>query len=172
MLPRCSCLAGMLSRAAFCTFAARGHSSPVSGLPDVRLAVGSQLFKIPIAFLREFLLACGCIPAERSTLRKALTQNCSVAITPGGWREGKLHGSYQLVLKARKGFVQLAQETGAALVPVLCLGEQEVATAPTANGPLLWAYRFLTTFRPSPVKVVFGEVSSVMTVVANCQRLS
>lgn len=149
----------MISRAAFCTFAARGAGSPVSALREVRLAVGSQLFRVPIAFLREFLLACGCIPAERSTMQTALAQGCSVAVTPGGWREGRFHGSYRLVLKARKGFVQLSQETGAALVPVLCVGEQDVARAHSVSGPLLWAYRFLTTFRPSPVKVAFGQVS-------------
>jgi hypothetical protein len=64
------------------------------------------------------------------------------------------------VLKQRRGFVQLAQlaqQSGALLVPVLCLGEQDVATA-LAPGPLLWGYRFLQTFRPHPVKVVFGKV--------------
>jgi hypothetical protein len=96
---------------------------------------------------------------RRDTIRSALRSGCSVAITPGGWREGRFHGSYQLLLKERRGFVQLAQETEAALVPVLCLGEQDAARAPSV-GPLLWACRFLTTFRPSPVKVAFGQVSS------------
>lgn len=95
---------------------------------------------------------------RRDTIRSALQSGCSVAITPGGWREGRFHGSYQLLLKERRGFVQLAQETGAALVPVLCLGEQDAARAPSV-GPL-WACRLLTTFRPSPVKVAFGQVSS------------
>jgi len=149
---------GLLGRSAFCTFAARGWRSPVSGLGQVRLAVGSQAFRLPIALLREFLLACGCIPADREYLRKALASGCSIAITPGGWKEGRLFGSYQLVLKQRRGFLQLAQEAGALLVPVLCLGEQEVATAPV-NGPLPWVYRLFTFFRPRPVKVVFGQVS-------------
>jgi hypothetical protein len=152
--------AGVVSRSAFCTFAARGWSSPVSSLRDVRLAVGNQLFCAPVPFVREFLLACGCIPAQRDQLQAALRSGCSIAVTPGGWREGRNHGSYQLILKQRRGFVQLAQQTGALLVPVLCLGEQDVATMPSRNN-LLWAYRFLLAFRPHPVKVVYGQVSLV-----------
>jgi 1-acyl-sn-glycerol-3-phosphate acyltransferase len=150
----------MISRSAFCTFAARGWCSPVSLLRQVRLAVGSQLFAMPIPLLREFLLACGCIPADRASMLNALHAGRSLAVTPGGWREGQFFGSYKLVLKQRRGFVQLAQlaqQSGALLVPVLCLGEQDVATA-LAPGPLLWGYRFLQTFRPHPVKVVFGKV--------------
>jgi hypothetical protein len=152
--------AGMLSRAAFCTFAARGWRSPVSALQDVRLAVGNALFVLPFPFLREFLLACGCIPADRDSMRSALRAGCSVAVTPGGWREARYTGSYQLLLKQRKGFVQLAQATGAALVPVLCVGEQDLGVVP-ADTPhfLLWLYRILQFYRPHPVKVVYGQVS-------------
>jgi 1-acyl-sn-glycerol-3-phosphate acyltransferase len=127
-------------------------------LRQVRLAVGSQALRLPIAFIREFLLACGCIPADRVSIRNALRSGCSVAITPGGWREGGLFGSYKLIIKQRRGFVQLAHETGVLLVPVLCLGEQDLAQAPI-NGPILWGFRLVQTFRPQPVKVVFGQVS-------------
>jgi hypothetical protein len=152
--------AGVVSRSAFCTFAARGWRSPVSHLQDVRLAVGNQLFYAPVPLVREFLLACGCIPAERDRLQAALRSGCSIAVTPGGWREARNHGSYQLILKQRSGFVQLAQQTGALLVPVLCLGEQDLATMPLRNS-LLWVYRFVQVFRPHPVKVVYGQVSLV-----------
>jgi len=57
---------GLLSRGAFCTFAARGQHSPVSGLRRVRLAIGSQLLRVPMALGREFLLAAGCVPADAS----------------------------------------------------------------------------------------------------------
>jgi 1-acyl-sn-glycerol-3-phosphate acyltransferase len=131
----------------------------VASLRQVRLAVGSQLFAMPIPLLRDFLLACGCIPADRASMLRALSAGRSFAVTPGGWREGQFFGSYKLVVKQRRGFVQLAQQSGAMLVPVLCLGEQDVATMPAgAPGWLLWFYRFLQTFRPRPVKVVFGKV--------------
>jgi hypothetical protein len=103
---------GLLSRAAFLTFGARGWCSPVSALPRVRLAVSSILLRIPVPFWREFLLACGCVPADRRSLRQALLSGTSVAVTPGGWPEAKYLQSYSLVLQRRKGFVALAAETG------------------------------------------------------------
>jgi hypothetical protein len=159
--------AGVISRSAFCTFAARGWASPVSFLLKVRLAVGSQLFAMPIPLLREFLLACGCVPADRASMMGALREGTSLAVTPGGWKEGQFFGSYKLVLKGRRGFVELAQQSGALLVPVLCLGEQDVATAP-APGRLLWGYRFLQTYRPHPVKIVFGKVRLQLLMYAEC----
>ena len=156
--------AGVISRSAFGTFAARGWSSPVASLRQVRLAVGSQLFAMPMPLLREFLLACGCIPADRTSMLRALSAGRSLAVTPGGWREGEFFGSYKLVVKQRRGFVQLAQQSGAMLVPVLCLGEQDIAIMPAgAPGWLLWFYRFLQTFRPHLVKVVFGKVRLKLT---------
>jgi hypothetical protein len=103
---------GLLSRAAFLTFGARGWCSPVSGLPRVRVAVSSILLRVPVPFWREFLLACGCVPADRHGLRQALLSGTSVAITPGGWAEAGYLQSYRLVLQRRKGFVALAAQTG------------------------------------------------------------
>jgi hypothetical protein len=103
---------GLLSRAAFLTFGARGWCSPVSGLPRVRMAVSSILLRVPVPFWREFLLACGCVPADRHGLRQALLSGTSVAITPGGWAEAGYLQSYRLVLQRRKGFVALAAQTG------------------------------------------------------------
>jgi hypothetical protein len=76
--------AGIISRSAFCTFAARGWASPVSSLRKVRLAVGSQLFAMPIPLMREFLLASGCVPADRASMLHALREGTSLAVTPGG----------------------------------------------------------------------------------------
>jgi hypothetical protein len=114
---------GLFSRAAFLTFAARGLASPVSGLKGVRLAVDSLLMRLPIPFMREFLLLVGCCPADKATLLRQLQQGHSVAITPGGWRDSRYLATDQICLHKRKGFVNLAVETGAQLVPVFCIGE-------------------------------------------------
>lgn len=79
--------AGILSRSALLTFAARGWSSPVSAIARVRFAVGSTLLRLPIPFSRELLLALGCVPADRAYLRQLLLSGTSIALTPGGWRE-------------------------------------------------------------------------------------
>lgn len=53
-------------------------------------------------------------------------------------------GSYRLVLRRRSGFVRLAGDTGAALVPVLGVGEAKV-TGPGCLGAL--ALRWLICYR-------------------------
>jgi hypothetical protein len=49
----------------------------------------------------------------------------SVCVPIGGFRESKYLGSYGVVVRRRTGFARLALETGAALVPVLGIGEAE-----------------------------------------------
>jgi hypothetical protein len=147
--------AGAFSRGAFTTFAALGYRSPVSKLARVRLAVGSQLLALPLPGVREFLLACGCIPAGKRAMDAALASGCSVAVVPGGFREGGHLNTYCLVLAKRRGFVEAAAAAGALLVPVLCLGEQDAAGQ---KEPGWWWIKWLVAARPHPIQVVFGKV--------------
>lgn len=117
--------------------------------------MASLLFRLPYFPLREMMLAIGLIPAERSVMKQVLQAGTSVAVTPGGWRESDHLQTYNLVLKRRQGFVQLAAETGAQLVPVLCLGEQDVVGAPEPGFKLIKA---VVPSRPMPLHVVFGKV--------------
>lgn len=136
----------------------------MSALGRMRMGVGSILLRLPIPLSREGLLALGCVPADRQVLRQHLLSGTSIALTPGGWKEPTHTGSYQLLLQQRYGFVALALETGAKLVPVLCLGEHLLATdshmkhSPTQD-PMTgnWFRRLLFSEKPGPVKVVFGQ---------------
>jgi hypothetical protein len=159
---------GLLSRGAFLTFGARGWASPVSRLPKVRMAVANVLLQFPLPFSREFLLACGCIPAEWSALKVALQGGTSVAITPGGWAESLYVQSYKLVLKRRRGFVALAAETGAVLVPVLACGEQDIA-GPAE--PFFQIVKWVLPQRAHPVHMVFGEVRTVSCQMSACLHI-
>jgi 1-acyl-sn-glycerol-3-phosphate acyltransferase len=117
------------------------------------MAIGSQLLRVPMMLIREALLAMGCCPADANTLRRELLAGTSIAITPGGWKESRHLCSYNLILQKRLGFVALAVETGAQLVPVLCLGEQDLVGPATF---WYWWVKYLACNRPMPVRVVFG----------------
>jgi hypothetical protein len=85
-----------------------------------------------------------------------------VVITPDGFAQGKYAGSYSLILNKRKGFIRLAQETGALLVPVLGIGEHKTVPGgpytPNVAGFYAWLVpKALTVTRTHPVKVVFGK---------------
>lgn len=104
-------------------------------LPGVNPAtlVASALFVAP--FLREIAAWSGFRKVSERTFRKTLDEKGSVVICPGGQAEmchthrmfeagprGK--GRPELVIHARhKGFCRMAIKKGAALVPVLALGE-------------------------------------------------
>ncbi|GBF98241.1 hypothetical protein Rsub_11061 [Raphidocelis subcapitata] len=140
---------GFLARGALLTFAARGARSPASALPGgVRLAAGGWMLRVP--GMQQALIALGCTDASRSNLLRLLTgpEPTSVAICPGGWAEARHMGSYRLVIRRRLGFARLASEAGAALVPVLGVGEPEVTGE---GGPGAVA------LRPRSLRVVFGD---------------
>ena len=86
----------------------------------------------------------------------------SVALTPDGFAQGKYAGSYSLILNKRRGFIRLAHETGALLVPVLGLGEHKTVPGspytPNTLGFYSWLVpKALTVTRAQPIKVVFGK---------------
>lgn len=126
---------GVALRGAFGSFAADsvGFSSLFPGLTNT-LLVKDGFFYQP--FLREYLLATGASGVSRTSCIKHLTRGGhdergmgrSIAITVGGSREYNIAkpGTMGIVIKIRKGFVRVAVETGADLVPVIAFGENEL----------------------------------------------
>ena len=82
--------------------------------------VATVLFYIPV--VREMFLWGGYIDARRAVLERALRDGKSVFLLPGGEAESLLceRGTDRVVAggEGRKGFVRLALDTGALLVPV------------------------------------------------------
>lgn len=78
-------------------------------------------------FLREFLLAHGVCSCAKRALVGLLRRNESVALVVGGGSESLLskQGTYDLVLRRRRGFAKVALETGCNLVPVVGFGETD-----------------------------------------------
>lgn len=101
----------------------------LSRLPWVSQATlfgaATAVFALPL--VRDFYLAFGSVRADRRTLQGLLSRGRSVVLLPGGIREQLLVCPPQverIVLAERTGFVRLALEHGAALVPIFVFGER------------------------------------------------
>ena len=103
---------------------------------DVHVLGAKALFRVP--FFREWLLAHGGGSVGRKTCGDCLKRGESIMIVIGGARESlEAHQDTRIVLtiKERKGFVRVALKAGAALVPVVSFGENDLfAQVPNPQG--------------------------------------
>ncbi|XP_072483541.1 diacylglycerol O-acyltransferase 2-like protein 6 [Notamacropus eugenii] len=121
---------GILSYGLFCNFGTEstGFSRIFPGITP-SLATLEGIFWIPI--VRDYVMAKGICPVSPSALKYLLTKmgsgNAAIVVV-GGAAEALLShpGTPIIVLKNRKGFVRLAFQTGAHLVPSFSFGENEV----------------------------------------------
>ena len=92
-----------------------------------RVLTASAPFFVP--FIRELWLWSYCIDASKATAVKAMRQiHASLFVYPGGELE-QIETVYQkhiVMLSMRKGFIKLAIEEGAELVPVYAFGESDL----------------------------------------------
>merc|ERR1719401_2359817 len=99
----------------------------------------SVLFRIPL--VRELALWTGCIDASRPVAARALRRGHSLMVIPGGEMEQirTQDGCEGVCLSTRLGFVKLALETGAALVPCYAFGCVDLySTYSALHGPREW----------------------------------
>jgi hypothetical protein len=85
-------------------------------------------------------VACPCLQDKQPT---------SIALCPGGWAEARFARTNKVLLSKRLGFVRLAVETGAQLVPVLGVGEERVGGA----GAKMFAAALVLPAKPVPLHV-------------------
>merc|ERR1719353_574756 len=138
---------------------------------NLRFAVASFAFWIP--GVREFYHALGCIDASKPSLKCALYQGSTVIVCPGGASEALYTDPDEDValLSGRTGFIRLAFEHGASVVPAYTFGEADIWLIEKADEGTLKERIFLTSqmifglgmilvkhFKPRPValKTVFG----------------
>jgi len=93
---------------------------------DFRVLTATAALRVPL--IREMWLWSSCIDASKQVARKALEKRVNLLLYPGGEREQMMtqRGKHRLFLKNRKGFVKLAIEAGAELVPVYVFGETDL----------------------------------------------
>lgn len=101
------------------------HPSEAIGIPYRFLTVTFN-FLVPI--WREILLGMGFVSASKESAVSCLKKGLSVAVVVGGALESldAKPGTADLTLARRKGFIKLALEQGANLVPVYNFGESEL----------------------------------------------
>ncbi|XP_053219111.1 2-acylglycerol O-acyltransferase 3-like isoform X2 [Podarcis raffonei] len=111
---------------AFCT-EATGFSRAFPGLRP-SLAALAGLFRIPV--YREYLMSSGLVPVNKRSLDFLLSgpPGHAVVIVVGGASEmlDSAPGEQRVYLQGRKGFVRLALQHGADLVPVYTFGENDI----------------------------------------------
>lgn len=88
-----------------------------------------------------------------------------VVLIPGGVQEMSYaeQMKFKLKLKSRKGFVRLAIETGASLVPILSFGENDTYHVPETN---TWLGRQLLKYKErtkQPTPIVYGPIKFLPT---------
>ncbi|KAK6486228.1 diacylglycerol O-acyltransferase 2-like [Huso huso] len=121
---------GIFCFGAFCNFGteATGFSKKFPGIcPHLATLAGN--FRLPL--LRDYLMSGGICPVNRNSMDYLLSHNGTgnaVVIVVGGAAESLecIPGKHSVTLKNRKGFVKLALQQGADLVPVYSFGENEV----------------------------------------------
>ncbi|XP_051900532.1 diacylglycerol O-acyltransferase 2-like [Pristis pectinata] len=141
---------GIMSFGAFCNFCteATQFSRVFPGITP-HLATLKGLFRLPI--YRDYLMSSGVCPVSRSSLRHRLEESGpgnAVVIVVGGAAESMTGrpGKCTVLLKNRKGFVRLALEHGADLVPVYCFGENDVYDQVLLD-PASWGHRLQRQFQ-------------------------
>lgn len=111
-----------LNRAIFCFNKQDRWNKQFPGI-ETRDLVASSAFKIP--FIRDLWLWTSCVDASKPVAANVLRHHLSVLVYPGGEAEQirTEYGKENIHLKSRKGFVRLAMEEGAHLVPIYVFGE-------------------------------------------------
>eukprot|EP00743_Colponemidia_sp_Colp-15_P004639 GILK01004999.1.p1 GENE.GILK01004999.1~~GILK01004999.1.p1 ORF type:complete len:357 (+),score=33.95 GILK01004999.1:83-1153(+) len=131
----------------------------------------SVLFRLPV--VRHVVTGLGMIPADRDSAKLALSRGESVGISSGGIAEiFETHQDDQVVvLRDRTGFVRLAMQTGALLVPAYIFGNTELLDCITDSSgylqrlsrklrvsvTLFWGRFFLPVPYRKPVVAVMAD---------------
>lgn len=123
---------GIMCAGAFGNFATdvTGFPKLFPGLRPILLVLAGQ-FSFP--FYRDYFMTSGSCSVSKDSIRFLLKKEGggnALALIVGGAVEAleARPGSYTLKLKDRKGFIKLAMENGASVVPVFSFGENDIYT--------------------------------------------
>lgn len=95
-----------------------------------RMLGASVLFKIPI--VREMSLWFGAVDASRPNCDRLLKAGCNLCVFPGGLDEANSSedaATGAITIRTRTGFIRLAVQHGACVLPVFCFGELDAVAS-------------------------------------------
>ena len=100
--------------------------TPPPGLAHSRILVSTAGFWAPV--MRHLWYWLGCRSVSKENVKKLLSEGQTVALCPGGVRECLYmqRGMEVAYLRKRRGFVRVALEHGAPLVPVFAFGQSDL----------------------------------------------
>lgn len=125
-----------------------GLMPPAVSKSGVHALASSTCFYAP--FVRHLWWWLGIRPVGRESVRHLLSHGASVALNPGGVVEclRMQHDEEILYLKTRRGFVRMAQQTGAKIVPVFVFGHSRVYSWRRYDHPWLERFSRFAGFAP------------------------
>ena len=121
---------------------AAGLSEQILQYDNLSTAVASNLFNVP--FISPLLTWLGCIPATREKIIDTLEREKRCLIMPDGIMGAFCSNKDEEIvyLEQRKGFVKVALQTGASIVPIYCFGHTQLFDV-YSNGLLVGMSRFI-----------------------------
>eukprot|EP00053_Salpingoeca_punica_P010704 m.95964 g.95964 ORF g.95964 m.95964 type:complete len:343 (-) comp15472_c3_seq4:250-1278(-) len=145
--------------------------------PGVQFRTLAATFCFYVPIYRDILLWGGVVDAARYSAHRVLNMGYSLALVPGGATEALYCSPREDVvyLRKRRGFVRLALETGASLVPVFSFNECNTYELMGLDNPLVDKFKkkFQSIFgislpliknilpRPTSVTVLVGAPIAV-----------
>ncbi|XP_053561058.1 2-acylglycerol O-acyltransferase 2 [Bombina bombina] len=121
---------GILVAGAFTNFC-----TEATGFQELFPGITPYLLMLPLwfraPFFRDYIMSGGLIPSDKdsaSYLLKSKEGGNAIVIAVGGAPESldARPGAFSILLKNRKGFIRLAMQHGASLVPCFSFGENEL----------------------------------------------
>lgn len=102
-----------------------------SQFPEINFHICTLPGQFMFPLRREYVMAFGAIESSKESISYVLNRKSkgnAVVLVVGGAAEAlsAFPGTYNIILKARKGFVRMALQTGADIVPVMSFGESDL----------------------------------------------
>lgn len=155
---------GIFCAGGFCNFGSNATNFSAT-FPGLQSSLLTLRFHYWFPFVREIFLALGAISCSEKSITRTLTQNQNggkvLCLIVGGTREilKTKPGSYEIILKDRKGFVKLAIRTGTPLVPVFIFGETDIydTLSPQPGTWLHWIQGYTQRLFSIPLFLPLGQ---------------